>query len=172
MATSSVDISTLDRVTALPTNEQPTESPAAAYSCMIITSRDSRRDMFVSATEKSGWDVIQRATAPDAAQQSRTSAPHLMIVDLADGESTDECRALLESMSERDGTLLLVCGSEGDAMEEIWARGLGVWLYLPGVSDAADLSGLCADALAITQRNAPQTFTLPAAERRPRRLAR
>lgn len=47
--------------------------------------------------------------------------------------------------------LLAVCGHEGDPQEETWARQLGVWLYLPGVSiDHVDeISVMCEQAQVI-----------------------
>ena len=37
-------------------------------------------------------------------------------------------------------------------MEEIWARQLGVWLYLPGVVDDSDLSSLFEEGRAVASR--------------------
>jgi hypothetical protein len=31
-------------------------------------------------------------------------------------------------------------------MEEIWARQLGAWMYLPGVNDHSDVAMLCGEA--------------------------
>jgi len=154
MVSFAVDTSPFDRAAALPTIEQPTDTSATAFSCMIVTTQDTRRDNFVAGAENAGWRVIRRATPRDAVQQSRTAAPQLLIVDLVGNESPEDSRALLESVSQRDGTLLLVCGNEGDAMEEIWARSLGVWLYLPGIPDDADFSEPFSEALKITKPNA------------------
>jgi hypothetical protein len=52
-----------------------------------------------------------------------------------------------------DGTLLLVlCGNDGEALEEIWAHQLGTWLYLPGVDEASDLSMVCSEARTVVEK--------------------
>ena len=42
--------------------------------------------------------------------------------------------------------LLVICGSEDNVDEELWARQLGAWLYLPGVCDGDSLTSLCVEA--------------------------
>ncbi|NIL99064.1 MAG: hypothetical protein GTO53_13870, partial [Planctomycetales bacterium] len=50
--------------------------------------------------------------------------------------------------------LVALCGNEGNALEEIWARELGVWLYLPGVVDDSDLSSLLEAGQQVAARRA------------------
>ena len=45
--------------------------------------------------------------------------------------------------------LVGVCGHEADPEEEIWARQLGIWIYLPGVTTSSEMSSLCEQALQI-----------------------
>ena len=61
------------------------------------------------------------------------------------GRNTGICVNCSQSMP---GLLLVICGHEGEVEEEIWARQLGVWLYVPGLSNAPaeDLSLLCQQA--------------------------
>jgi hypothetical protein len=40
----------------------------------------------------------------------------------------------------------VICGSEDNVDEELWARQLGAWLYLPGVTDGDSLTSLCVEA--------------------------
>jgi hypothetical protein len=42
--------------------------------------------------------------------------------------------ALAEDFARRPGTLLAVCSSGESLDEELWARQLGVWAYLPEMS--------------------------------------
>ena len=55
---------------------------------------------------------------------------------------------LCQLLAEMQGLLLVICGHDGDVEEEIWARQLGVWLYVPGLSNASseDLALLCQQA--------------------------
>ncbi len=40
----------------------------------------------------------------------------------------------------------LICGAENDVKQEIWARQLGAWLYLPGVAVAEAMALLSEQA--------------------------
>jgi hypothetical protein len=48
--------------------------------------------------------------------------------------------------------LLVICGRDGDAMQEIWAHQLGAWLYLPGVDISGDLAMLCSQARMVVEK--------------------
>jgi hypothetical protein len=51
--------------------------------------------------------------------------------------------------------LLIICGANTNADEELWARQLGVWTYLPEVQRPAELDWIFAEARkAIAQRAA------------------
>jgi len=41
---------------------------------------------------------------------------------------------------------VVICGSADSVDEELWARQLGVWLYLPGVTEGDSLTSLCIEA--------------------------
>ena len=45
-----------------------------------------------------------------------------------------------------------VCGSEDSVDEELWARQLGAWVYLPGVSSGDALMSLFAEARRVSDR--------------------
>ena len=79
----------------------------------------------------------------------------LAIVDL-DGEEPGQYDELLKKLSRTPGMLLIVCGNDNDIDEEIAIRELGVWLYLPGVSDTCNLSLLCGEAKQIVSRIDPE----------------
>ena len=78
----------------------------------------------------------------------------MVIVDFSDAASADRAsfRFLVEQLACTSRMLLLVCGNVDDPREEVWARHLGVWMYLPGAIDGADLVGLCAAARETVER--------------------
>jgi hypothetical protein len=79
----------------------------------------------------------------------------MAVVDLASavlGETTP----LLEQLAMTSGLLLVVCGQDGDAQEEVFVRQVGAWLYLPGGIQAEQLTVLCSEALALCTREANQ----------------
>jgi len=43
-------------------------------------------------------------------------------------------------------SLLVVCGATADSDEELWARQLGAWAYLPGTTDLSSLKLVFAEA--------------------------
>ena len=82
----------------------------------------------------------------------------MAVVDFAvldgelDAESVRQMRELTEQLATQRNMLLMLCGNEGDALEEIWARQLGVWLYLPGIREQNDVQALCSQALPVAER--------------------
>jgi hypothetical protein len=70
---------------------------------------------------------------------------------------TGALKKLTEHVVTNQPTLLVVCGNEGNAVEEIWARQLGAWLYLPGVSQACNVQALCEEALPVAERISSRT---------------
>ena len=73
---------------------------------------------------------------------------HLPNATPLDGPATIAARLLCEAIAGLRHVLLVACGNAGDAAEEIWARQLGVWLYLPDVAweETGDLAFLCEQA--------------------------
>jgi hypothetical protein len=72
----------------------------------------------------------------------------LAFVDL-EGEQGAGFQSLVRQLADQRQVLLVVCGSGRDGNEEVWARQLGVWFYLPGVSEAGTIGLLCRDARTI-----------------------
>lgn len=78
----------------------------------------------------------------------------LVIVDIAHpvGERVSDSIEIAEEFAGRPGTLLVVCGSDDSVDEELWARQLGAWVYLPGVSGGDALMSLFAEARRVAER--------------------
>lgn len=125
---------------------------------------------MVGAATEAGWETILCADAKTALASAQKTFVQLAMVDLVDLDDQDsptgqlsggtgpDKQRLLEKLSAQHGTLLLVCGHEEDALEEIWTRQLGVWIYLPGGLETADAQTLCVEAQQITQKLAvPQS---------------
>ncbi len=126
----------------------------AVYQCLIATRNDQRSELLVRSAEKVGWDLIVCRDAERAARQAARERIHLAIIDLVN-TGTDPppgFRKLSEALAARDGPLLVICGHEGDAIEEIWARQLGVWLYLPGVDQSSNVVLLCNEARTVMDK--------------------
>merc|ERR1711964_592014 len=102
------------------------------------------------AAADGGWDSMVFEDAENALTEFRRSRFQLVFVDLdsfgasPENEYRDLCQQLV---AENSNVLLAICGHEGDALEEIWARQLGIWLYLSGVADECEgIAELCDEA--------------------------
>jgi hypothetical protein len=138
-----------------------TRSPATQSTllhCLIVSEDAERREFFEAAAESAGWQVTALAEASSASSAAHRFCHSLVIVDLDGAEpgNSTSLRALVEQFSADAQRLLIVCGTEGNPLEEIWARQLGAWLYLAGVDLTCDVESLCSEARHVADKLAPQ----------------
>ncbi len=156
--------SSLAEVQVQPRVPRRPRTPVATWQCLVVSDSPDRRALLAEFAQAAGWQVdvfCQAEAAAVAAQRHRYA---LSIVDL-DGLSPDQSgsfRSLTEQISAGPQPLVMVCGSEGDVLEEIWARQLGVWLYLAGVDPTCDLTSLCREAQQVAQQLAVRSCPLSA----------
>jgi DNA-binding response OmpR family regulator len=109
--------------------------------------------MLSKSAMDAGWQTICCADASQALAAWKRTPLGLALVDLAARRgNTTGFRDVCATLSSTPSPLLCVCGSEDDAEEEVWARQLGAWLYLPGVTNSAELALLCEQALQIARK--------------------
>jgi DNA-binding NtrC family response regulator len=116
--------------------------------CLVVSGDASRRHRFAAAAELAGWD---ECSSPEDLAELRDAADRdfsLAIIDITSpvGEVVSDTVELAEELTARPNTLVVICGSEDNVDEELWARQLGAWLYLPGVADGDSLMSLCVEA--------------------------
>jgi len=75
----------------------------------------------------------------------------LAFVDL-EGEQGAGFQTLVRQLADQRQVLLVVCGHDEDGTEEVWARQLGVWFYLPGICELNTIGLLCRDARSIVSQ--------------------
>jgi DNA-binding NtrC family response regulator len=115
----------------------------------LVVAEDAERcEFFHQQAREAGWEVTVCGNANTASNAAARFRHSLVIVDLAGTEpgSASNLRGLKEQLSSDAQRLLVVCGAEGNPLEEIWARQLGVWLYLAGVNPTCDVTSLCLEA--------------------------
>ncbi len=137
----------------------------ALFHCLIVAEDAERREFLAEAARAAGWEVAAYAKASAASVAANRYRQALAIVDLTglEPDSASALRSLTEHLSAGSQPLLMVCGTEGNALEEIWARQLGVWLYLSGVDPSCDVTSLCREAKQVVQKlNPPRTWDEPA----------
>jgi len=129
-------------------------SQAAVCHCLIASADRRHRESLKQAAVESGWRAVVCRDAETALAESRRWLVQLAVVDIRrpDGAGPPGYRGLVEELAGQCELLLVVCGNQANAMEEIWARQLGAWLYLPGVTGGSDLAMLCGEAKQIVQQ--------------------
>ena len=121
--------------------------------CLVVSGNELRREMLAKSAAEAGWETVTCGDAPHAWAVVQRERFELALVDLA-GLATRESgfRELTEHVISSQKTLLVICGNEGNPSEEIWARQLGAWLYLPGVSQSSDIQTLCEEARPVAEK--------------------
>jgi DNA-binding NtrC family response regulator len=116
--------------------------------CLVVSGDSARRRRFEAAVELAGWLECASPETSGEICQAVDRDFQLVIVDIASplGDRVSDSIEIAEEMAARPGTLLVICGSEDNVDEELWARQLGAWLYLPGVCDGDSLTSLCVEA--------------------------
>lgn len=117
--------------------------------CLIASAIQTRREMLSEAATQAGWETVVCADAQNATAAARRVKFQMAWIDLDNhGRTPSGFRNLCQTLAAMPGMLLAICGHESDPQEEIWARQLGVWLYLPGISTehVDEISLLCEQA--------------------------
>ncbi len=124
------------------------------FQCLVASVDPKRRDALASAASDEGWTPVVCADARNATAAFRRTLLGLALVDLekSDGGTPSEFRGLTTQLVSSPTTLVVVCGHQNDPREEIWARGVGAWLYLPGVEYGPGVATVCREAMIVSQR--------------------
>ncbi|MCH8922328.1 MAG: hypothetical protein IIA67_04150 [Planctomycetes bacterium] len=129
-------------------------SKRGLFQCLVVSEDALRLDMLCRSAEQSGWETIVCTEAEGAMHVVVRTLLQLAIVDLESdtGQRPVGFERLLRKLAETSDILLITCGNDGNIQEEIWARQLGVWLYLPAVIDIEGMATMCDEARQIADR--------------------
>ena len=127
---------------------RPGSGDVTTSQCLIVSYSRDFREMLSNAANDTGWDTVVCADSQNALAAFRRTHFQVGFVDLTSSSEVTEFRELCQQLVVADKFLLAICGRESDREEEIWARQLGVWLYLPGVGleHADEIGALCEQA--------------------------
>lgn len=122
--------------------------------CLVVSGDRGLRQRLDAVTDLSGWSACD---APEGAADLSAVIDgdyQLVVVDVARplGERVNDSVEIAEEFAGRPGTLLVVCGSDENVDEELWARQIGAWVYLPGVTGGDALVSLFAEARQAVER--------------------
>ena len=116
--------------------------------CLVLTWSEGRADLLRSAARNESWQATVNIDVHEFLRNVFLLRVPLTFVDLPgtgqQGYST--CRSAAERAKDLSDSLVVVCGIGGDPSEEIWARQLGAWAYLPGDNGPAGLELIFGDA--------------------------
>ena len=128
--------------------------------CLVLSGDKALRNRLDSAMELSGWSACDAPESSTDLQAVIDGDYQLVIADIAHplGDRVSDTVEIAEELASRPGTLLVVCGSEESVDEELWARQMGAWVYLPGVSGGDALVSLLTDARRFTERRGEFQF--------------
>lgn len=132
----------------------------APLTALVLTGHEPLRERLRAAIV--GRGAVCRAPATVAAAWRAAGGDHrLVFVDIARplAGHVDDARAIAETLAQRQGVLLAVCGRPGRADhvppggddEECWARQMGAFVFLPGVGSDAGVGLIVAEATRIVR---------------------
>ena len=128
--------------------------------CLVLSGNRGLRNRLDAVSELSGWSACDAPEDASDLQATVDGTYQLVIVDIAHplGDRVNDSVEIAEEFAARPGTLVVVCGSEESVDEELWARQIGAWVYLPGVTGGDALVSLCTDARRLVERRGEFQF--------------
>jgi hypothetical protein len=137
-----------------------TQAPAVragrlpSLKCLVVSGDGGLRGRLESVADLSGCATCVSPADVTELTNAVESEFQLVFVDIASplGDRVNDTVEVAEEFASRPGTLLVVCGSEDSVEEELWARQLGAWVYLPGVSSGDALVSLFVEARRLAER--------------------
>jgi DNA-binding response OmpR family regulator len=128
--------------------------------CLVVSGDDRLRHRLDTMADLNGWSACEAPAESDELRSAVDADFHLVIVDIARplGDRVSDTVEIAEEFAGRPSTLVVVCGSGESVDEELWARQLGAWVYLPGVSGGDALMSLFAEARRVVERRGVWQF--------------
>ena len=122
--------------------------------CLVLSGDRGLRNRLDAVMELSGWSACDAPEQSADLQAVIDGDYQLVIADIAHplGDRVSDTVEMAEELASRPGTLLVVCGSVGNVDEELWARQMGAWVYLPGIAGGDALVSLFTDARRLAER--------------------
>ena len=122
--------------------------------CLVLSGNRGLRNRLDAVTELSGWSACDAPEDAADLQAVIDGDYQLVIVDVGHplGDRVNDTVEIAEELASRPGTLLVVCGSEESVDEELWARQMGAWAFLPSVTCGDALVAMFTDARRFAER--------------------
>lgn len=125
------------------------KTAAQLSQCLVVSTSQLMRETLSRSANVAGWDTVVCADHQNGLAAFNKTRFQMALIDLTGPTTAPRgIRDLCQTLASQSNILLAVCGNANDPQEEIWARQLGVWLYLPGVAieHAEELAAICEQA--------------------------
>lgn len=132
----------------------PSSCDTGLLQCLIVSGDDARREALTWAAVDAGWQALGCSNLETAQKHFNRYVTQMAVIDLQGATAADQSSytVLIDNLARHSDLLMVVCGHEGEIQEELWARQIGVWMYLPGIEEAADLTPLFGEATFLARR--------------------
>ena len=136
-------------------NDEGCAAGVRTRQCLVVAGDLSHRLLLSQAAQRVGWQTIEAADAAQGLAAASRSVVDLAIVDMEvagpDENEDSQLQELVQRLADLRRSLVMVCGNHQRPQEEVWARQLGVWIYVPGLDDSVyedgeDVVALCTHA--------------------------
>lgn len=137
--------------------------PPGLLTCLILSWNDDRTAALQAAAEREAWEVIVSGNATEFLRHIFRYKVPLTLVDLPSSQQCEyeRLRTAAAKASNLSDSLLVLCGFQEDPGEEMWARQLGAWSYLPKVNKPAELDWLFVEARKAVAQIASSDIQIP-----------
>jgi len=127
---------------------RPATKGVGSLHCLVASAETARQRLLAQSAKQWGWETTVCSDPADCPMDSGSDVHAVGFCRLgrrARGRLSESRPAIADQRQ----VLLVVCGHDQDGTEEVWARQLGVWFYLPGICDPNTIGLLCRDARSI-----------------------
>jgi hypothetical protein len=121
--------------------------------CLVLTWSDGRADLLRSAATNESWQATVNIDVSEFLRNVFLLRVPFTFVDMPDCQEQlySAWQEAAERVAGMSDSLVVICGLYGRSpaqrsSEELWARQLGAWAYLPGDSGLAGLELIFGDA--------------------------
>lgn len=102
------------------------------HQCLVFANAGERQRFLRASAEAQAWDAIVCCDTGEFLRCAFRRRVPLIIIDLPDDDrASQELRRAAQSAVRSQESLLVVCGRASNPEDELWARSLGAWSFLP-----------------------------------------
>lgn len=132
---------------------RPSRSVVAAWSCLLLSEEEHRREALRGCAEAAGWEPIACGSIVQAVEEVERWRTQLAIVDLGSMHASEKSAylQLAARLASRD-RLLLICDEAASHETELHARQAGAWLYVPSPELGAGMTELLGEARQVARK--------------------